>query len=169
MSVWSDCLSHLKIHHRKESKDRYSTSDSRPDISVFDTGAGSNVELDIAMAHPRSSDIFPTSATTDGAAACRREERKKARYAKDTYPGGMSVQVVPLVMEHFGRWGKQAEAYFDQLSKRSRDECGKPDRAKFKDYWRKRMAIQLQKNNARVFLRKTSSLVQAFPSNISDL
>ena len=102
MSVWSDCLRHLKIHHCKEPKDRYSTSDSRPDISVFDTGAGSNEELNIAMAHPWSSNIFPTSTTTDGAAACRREERKKARYAKETYPVGMSVQVVPLVIEHFG-------------------------------------------------------------------
>ena len=121
------------------------------------------------MTHSWSSDIFSTSATTDGAAACRREERKKARYAKETYPGGMSVQVVPLVMDHFGRWEKQAEAYLDQLSETSGDECGQLDRAKFKDYWRKRMAIQLQKNNARVFLWKTSSLVQAFPSNISDL
>ena len=53
------------------------------------------------MAHSWSSDIFSTSATTDGAAACRCEERKKARYAKETYPGGMSVQVVSLVMDHF--------------------------------------------------------------------
>ena len=54
------------------------------------------------MAHSWSSDIFSTSATTDGAAACRCEEWKKARYAKETYPGGMSVQVVPLLMDHFG-------------------------------------------------------------------
>ena len=81
MSVWSDCLSELKLHHKKEPRDRYSTSESRPDIIVFDTGAGSNVELDVPLAHPWSSDIlFPTSATTDGAAASRREERKKARY-----------------------------------------------------------------------------------------
>ena len=83
--VWSDCLSELKLHHKKEPRDRYSTSDSRPDIIVFDTGAGSNVELDVALAHPWSSDIFPTSATTDtdGAAASRREERKKARYDRE--------------------------------------------------------------------------------------
>ena len=57
-SVWSECLASLQIHHRKEPTGRYSTSESRPDISVFDTGAGSNVELDIALAHPWSSDIF---------------------------------------------------------------------------------------------------------------
>ena len=158
VSVWSDCLSELKLHHKKEPRDRYSTSDSRPDIIVFDTGAGSNVELDVALAHPWSSDIFPTSATTDGAAASRREERKKAGYDRETYPGGLSVKVTPLVLEHFGRWGKQGEEYLDQLSKRPTDDFGRPNRAEFKDNWRKRFAIQLQKCNAGVFLRKTSAL-----------
>ena len=57
---------------QKEPKDRYATSDSRPDIVVFDTGIGSNVELDIALAHPWSSDIFPMSATMERAATARR-------------------------------------------------------------------------------------------------
>ena len=116
------------------------------------------MELDVALAHPWSSDIFPTSATTDGAAASRREERKKARYDRERYPGGLSVKVTPLVLEHFGRWGKQGEEYLDQLSKRSTDDFGRPNRAEFKDNWRKRFAIQLQKCNAGVFLRKTSAL-----------
>ena len=71
MSVCSECLNDIKIHHRKESKDRYATTGRRP---VFNTGVGSNVELDISLTHPWSSDIFPTSATTDGAAASRRED-----------------------------------------------------------------------------------------------
>ena len=71
MSVWSECLASLQIHHRKEPTGRYSTSESRPDNSVFDTKVGSNVELDIALAHPWSLDIFPLSATIDGAAASR--------------------------------------------------------------------------------------------------
>ena len=78
----------LKIQHKKEPKDRYATSDSCPDIVVFDTGIGSNVELDIALAHPWSSDIFPTSATMKRAAAARREDRKLARYkTKNTLVG----------------------------------------------------------------------------------
>ena len=53
----------------KRAKNRYATSVSRPDIVVFSTGIGSNVELDIALAHQWSSDIFPMSATMEGAAA----------------------------------------------------------------------------------------------------
>ena len=128
MSVWSECLASLQIHHRKEPTGRYSTSETCPDISVFDTGAGSNVELGIALAHPWSSDIFPLSATIDGAVASRREDRKKARYGKETYPGGMSVQVIPLVLEHYGRWGKNAESYLNTLSKDQ--EVTKADKCK---------------------------------------
>ena len=75
MSVCSECPNDLKIQHKKEPKDKYATSDSRPDIAAFDTGIGSNVELDIALAHLWSSDIFPTSVTMKGTAAARREHR----------------------------------------------------------------------------------------------
>ena len=53
-------------------------SDSHLDITVFDTGVGSNVELGITLAQPWSSDTLPTSATTDKVAASRREDWKKA-------------------------------------------------------------------------------------------
>ena len=53
----------------------------------------------------------------EGAAAARREDMKLARYEKEKHPGGLSVRVVPLVLEHFGRWGKKAETYLDGLSK----------------------------------------------------
>ena len=77
---------------------------------MFDTGAGSNVELDIALAHPWSADIFLLSATIDGAAGIKTRRQKKARYENETYPGGMSVQVIPLVLEHYERWGKMQRA-----------------------------------------------------------
>ena len=47
----------------------------------------------------------------EGAAAARRKDRKLARYEKEKHPGVLSVRVVPLVLEHFGRWGKKAETY----------------------------------------------------------
>ena len=59
----------------------------RPDIVAFDPDKGCNVDLDIALAHPWSSDIFPRSSESDGAAAERRKERKKANYAKENLPG----------------------------------------------------------------------------------
>ena len=64
------------------------------------------------------------------------------------------MRVVLLVLEHFGRWGKKAESYLDGLSKRSRDHFERLNRAEFKDHWRKRLAIQLQRCNASVLLQK---------------
>ena len=75
------------------------------------------------------------------AAAARREDRKLACYEKQKHPGGLSAGVVLLVLEHFGRWGKKEETYLDNLSKRSKDDFGKSNRAEFKDYWHQRIAI----------------------------
>ena len=79
------------------------------------------------------------------AAAARREDRKLARYEKEKHPGGLSVRAVPLVLEHFGRWGKKAETYLDDLSRRSKDDFGKSNRVAVntvkKTYWRRILSI----------------------------
>ena len=124
VSVWSDCLKSLKIHHKKEPRNRFTNTDDRPDITCFNCGSGSSVELDVAMAHPWSSDIFPTSAITDGAAARRREKRKEDKYQHERLPAGDFLSFVPLVFEHFGRWGEKAEGFLKELSKESTDEDG---------------------------------------------
>ena len=64
-SVWSKCLRDLNIHHKYESRNHYTNSTDKPDI-VFDVDSGSSLELDIAPAHPSSSDTFPKSAEMDG-------------------------------------------------------------------------------------------------------
>ena len=38
-NVWSDCLRSLQIHHERELRHRYTTSDNCPDITVNDIGA----------------------------------------------------------------------------------------------------------------------------------
>ena len=103
--VWSDCFSGLHIHHRRERRSRYTTTNNRPDIACFDLDIGNNVELDISLAHPWSSDIFPSSAHVSGVAAERRADRKKEKYSKQQLPGGTIATVTPLVMEQFGAWG----------------------------------------------------------------
>ena len=35
-----------------------------------------------------------------------------------------SMRFVPLVMEHFGRWGEEATKYLQELSRRSCDDAG---------------------------------------------
>ena len=48
-NVWSDCLRSLQMHHRREPRHRYITSDNRPDVTVFDFSSWSNTDLDVSL------------------------------------------------------------------------------------------------------------------------
>ena len=112
----------------------------------------------MALAHPRSSDVFPRSADTDGAGALTQEESKKIKYSSETKVGGTSVKMIHLVMEHFSRWDSDGLKYLQHLSKSSVDELGKPNPSEFLDHWRKIFSVQLQKCNSNTIIKKVSSL-----------
>ena len=79
--------------------------------------------------------------------------RKRQNTLNTNYPGGGSEsKCVPLVLEHFGRWGEEALRFLDQLSRKNRNVV------QFKSHWRKRLSVILQKCNARVLLKKLSRL-----------
>ena len=107
MSVWSECLSSVELLHKCEPRDRYTHSNNRPDILVYDSETGSNVELDVALAHPWASDILPRAATTGGSAAVRREQIKENKYTQERLPSGYSPTVVPLVFEYLTVGGRK--------------------------------------------------------------
>ena len=67
--VWSECRRSLRIHHCREPRNRCTNSECRPDIIMFDAESGSNIDLDISLAHAWSSDVFPSSAEATGFAA----------------------------------------------------------------------------------------------------
>ena len=66
VSGWSYCLSELQLHHRKEPRNLYIKSADRPNIVVFDSTNGTNIELDISMAHPWSKNTLKRSAEEAG-------------------------------------------------------------------------------------------------------
>ena len=100
------------MHHQREPRHHYSNSNDKPDIVAFDPDKGCNIDLDLTLAHPWSSDIFSRLSESNGAAAERREERKKAKYAQENLPGGSTVSFIPLVVEHFGRWVRWEKAFW---------------------------------------------------------
>ncbi|XP_062516545.1 uncharacterized protein LOC134191918 [Corticium candelabrum] len=99
---------------------RYCDCEDRPDIAIMDPVTGTDVELDVSLAHPWCADILSRAAREDGAAAVRREERKVEKYQSKVLPGGLCLKFVPLVMEHFGRWGRQAQSFLSQLPQLSK-------------------------------------------------
>ena len=83
------------ITSRKEPRGRYVNSEDRSDIVVFDSALGMDLELDIALAHPWSNEIEDLLATTQRAAATRRENLKIKKYDHELLPGGFQPTFVP--------------------------------------------------------------------------
>ena len=73
---------------------------------------------------------------------------------------GTPSTCVPLVFEHFGRWGEQAHQFLDQLSLQSVDEDGRENSKEFKTFWRRCFSVALQRCNASVLRRKLSRIAQ---------
>ena len=63
------------------------------------------MKLVVVLAHLWSSDVFPTSTTTDRAAALRREKEEGQIRQRDI-SRKVEHKLTSLVLEHFGRWGK---------------------------------------------------------------
>jgi hypothetical protein len=146
------------LHHEKEVRDRYVTSEDEPDIVVFDAGEGANIDLDISLAHPWSSEILSRSSKEDRAAAQRQEDNKVKKYSQLNLPGGDHPNFIPLVFEHFGKWGREAEEYLRVLAKRSKALDNKSNYVEFLTFWRRRFSVILQKTNAGVILKKICRL-----------
>ena len=144
VSAWSDCLSQLQLHHVKDPRGRHVNSEDRTDLVVFDSASGMDLELDIALAHLWSNEIEGLSATTQRAAATKRENLKIKKYYLELLPGGIRPTLVPIVFKHFGCWGEKAEGYLKKLSQLSRDEDGKKNASTIKTYWRSVFSVCLQ-------------------------
>ena len=114
---WSECISDLHIPHEKEPRNLYVNTEDRPDITFFDAESGQNLDVDISLAHPWSQGILKRSSWEDEFAAHTREEKQTNKYAGEILPGGTSSKCIPLVFEHFGRGGLQADAFLHTLSK----------------------------------------------------
>ena len=87
------CIVTYRQTDRKTGRQAGRQTDRQTDIQIErqterqtgrQTDIGSNVDLDISLAHPWSSDIFPSSAVVSSAAAERRADRKEEREIQQT-------------------------------------------------------------------------------------
>ena len=118
---------------------------------AFDSYSGCNIELDISVAHPWNKDILSQAADEDGIGAPKRKVSKNKKYSSELDVWGNSSNCIPLVFEHFGRWGWKADQFLHELSDQSR---GKKNSSEFMTYWRRCFSVTLQHYNARVSRRK---------------
>ena len=95
----------------------------------------------------------------DGQQMDRQAEVKKSeKYARERNVWGLPSNCIPLVFEHFGRWGSEAAQFLHRLSLQSIDEDGRKNSRDFKTFWRRCMSVALQRCNASVISRKLARL-----------
>ena len=70
----------------------------------------------------------------------------------------------PVVFEHFGTWGKEANDLLHKLSLRSCDS-----KVEFKNYRRRRIGISIQKCNCNVIFKKLDTLANNYNVVSGDL
>ena len=61
------------------------------------------------------------------------------KYLEELVPGGYVSRCVPLVIEHFGRWGTKAENFLQHLSQQSANPEANFNAFMFMSYWRKKI------------------------------
>ena len=66
----------------------------------------------------------------------KREEKKIEKYNHEVLLDGLKPFLIPLVFEHFGRWGQSGELFLDELAKKSRTIGGAKNGAEFQTDWR---------------------------------
>eukprot|EP00118_Oscarella_pearsei_P021720 m.246190 g.246190 ORF g.246190 m.246190 type:complete len:164 (+) comp40260_c0_seq1:1697-2188(+) len=106
-----------------------------------------------------------SAALSDGVAAAAREDRKCELYKKNHPVDGSRLDFVPLVFEHFGRWGKQAEDFLVKLGWRVKSGAGGKVMNEFLCFWRRHLSVVLQRSHASVLLRKLDRLNPNTTSN----
>ena len=65
--------------------------------------------------------------------AAELREIKKAKYNQEESQRGSTPNMIPLVFEHFGFGGNEADSYLNHLSKKSKDAEGISSEADFRN------------------------------------
>ena len=130
-------------------------SQSRPaDILVqdWDRGKPAAFDFDISVDSPLNSNVLPAAGARAGAASEAAELRKHtANDAKCAELGWVSI---PLVVESYGAWGKEAQQSFSKLASRlAVHGCVPKSMATFELY--ARLNISLMRANSRAMLSRS--------------
>eukprot|EP00731_Ephydatia_muelleri_P019688 Em0012g513a len=110
-------LAHIHVQVEAGSGLSYDRSHSRPtDILVFDWDHGKPSALDLSVISPLNANILNEAGMTAGAAAQAAKVRKHT--ANDQKCTELGWSCVPLAVESYGAWGKEAQEFFALLASR---------------------------------------------------
>jgi len=167
-NAWLHMLKSVNYHCVLEEEHLFKSTDrpddkKRPDISIYNFKDGKKLLLDISIVHPQAKHWISGSAKDNGFAAAGGDRLKNQKYAALAQKQGYLFQ--PVVSEVFGRWSPVARGIFSFIARRPSADF-EQNKAAFINYWRRRLSICLQKENANIILRKIKLLT---PSSVEPL
>jgi hypothetical protein len=119
----------------------------RPDLTV--AGFNTVTMLDVSVTHPSAQSYVVAAAAKHGAAALLREQSKRAKYQAFARRNGCAF--LPLVVETYGTFGKDATDFHRKLSEDALIHSG-ADYKQFYDHLLSSLSVGLQMGNAHLIM-----------------
>ena len=127
-------------------------SHSRPaDVLISNWALGKTAACDISVTSPLNSNIMSEVGVTAGAAAQATELRKHE--ANDVKCSELGWLCIPLVVESYGTWGKEAMESFSSLASRLAITSSRPKSAVLSELYG-RLNLNLVKANVRAIMSR---------------
>ncbi|KAL5506584.1 hypothetical protein EMCRGX_G008263 [Ephydatia muelleri] len=131
-------------------------SHSRPaDVLISNWVLGKTAACDISVTSPLNSNIMSEAGVTAGAAAQATELRKHE--ANDVKCSELGWLCIPLVVESYGAWGKEAMESFSSLASRLAITSSRPKSAVLSELYG-RLNLNLVRANSLLWLLESSIL-----------
>lgn len=147
-----------------------SGSFKRPDLRLeqpsYNNQCRHDFVLDISVTHPATDAIITNSGTDKhmGRAAHVRELKKIRDYSKLAEQN--DLHFMPIIFETYGRWGKYLTQYFEaNVEAGWRKNAHGIPLSTVKEYWKKRISVNLQVMNARMFLYRVQRIISRGDTN----
>ena len=127
-------------------------SHSRPaDVLISNWALGKTAACDISVTSPLNSNIMSEAGVTAGAAAQATELRKHE--ANDVKCSELGWLCIPLVVESYGAWGKEAMESFSSLASRLAITSSRPKSAVLLELYG-RLNLNLVRANMRAIMSR---------------
>ena len=124
------------------------------DIVIPDLQGGQNFQLDFYATHPCLPPNVATASTSPRSSCSQEGEREE---------GGLqdcAGMLLPLVVEHHGRWGKSAIHLLNSLAKKAGDSLPGVTQGQFHDFWVKQLGYELVRSVAFTVVLNTAGWFQ---------
>ena len=154
-----DLFRSLGFRCKKELQNQFEGK-KRPDVAVYDYHQGKKLLLDMTVTHPWALHNITLSKKTSGYAAAAKERSKNSKYLSLATNLGHLFR--PFALEVFGCWGEQGVNSLKEVAKLAPSALDISS-GDFTSYWRHRLAVCLQKENANIIHDKVAAIVGRSP------